>query len=158
MVSEPRGRRTRALSPRRVRPLKRPAVRAVCCAAASKAASREGAVKQGGTTEAFSRSRPWRHCRARTGAFFLSRPGAQCMQVRRGTRRRACILPVRGPMYRRPGQSRARFARRQTAFCTRRLFRPPCPACRFRMMAAPPGQPESAGCLRFRSNERGILL
>ena len=55
MVSELRGRRARAPSPRRERPLQRPAVSRgmVCPGRSIEAASRKGAVKQGGTTEAF---------------------------------------------------------------------------------------------------------
>ena len=87
MVSEPRGRSARALSLRRVRPLKRPAVRRVSRAQLPlpqlQGRTCEGAVNQGGTTEVSS-SRPCRASARKDGSFFAwhcqapSRSGTGC--------------------------------------------------------------------------------
>ena len=82
MVSEPRGRRARVLSLRRVRPLKRPAVSAgVGMPRRSfEAVARKGAAKQGGTTEE-SRFRPCRALPGEDGGFFISSGRAQVREL-----------------------------------------------------------------------------
>ena len=77
MVSEPRGRSARVLSLRRVRPLKRPAVRRVSRAQLPlpqlQGRTCEGAVNQGGTTEVcYAPVLAERYgAKSRTGAFFM---------------------------------------------------------------------------------------
>ena len=75
MVSELRGRSARVLSLRRVRPLKRPAVRRVSRAQLPlpqlQGRTCEGAVNQGGTTEVLLRFRPCGLLPAEDGSVFL---------------------------------------------------------------------------------------
>ena len=91
MVSELRGRSARALSLRRVRPLKRPAVRRVSRAQLPlpqlQGRTCEGAVNQGGTTEVSS-SRPCRASARKDGSFF-----AWHCQGASGARARNCAVP-----------------------------------------------------------------
>ena len=73
MVSEPRGRSARVLSPRRERPLQRPAVSSGGRKPLPqlRGRAREGTVNQGGTTEVLSRFRPCGLLPAEDGSVFL---------------------------------------------------------------------------------------